>query len=70
MQLSEGLQFPRTNIFIFPSSHTQLKVQGKIGYMVWLKQATIRPRTIALKEKIKTASRCEISHLYNLMMQL
>jgi hypothetical protein len=38
--------------------------------MVWLEQATIMPRTITLKEKIKTASRYEISDLYNLMIQL
>jgi hypothetical protein len=50
------------HILVFPSSHTQLIIKGKIGYMFRLEQAIIRSITRTL-EGNKTASRCEISDL-------
>jgi hypothetical protein len=37
--------------FYFPSCHTQLTVEGKIGYMFRLEQVIIGPLTIILKKK-------------------
>jgi hypothetical protein len=39
------------DIFLSPSSHTQLKIQGKICYIFRLEQAIIRPITETLKRK-------------------
>jgi hypothetical protein len=50
-----------TDIVLLPSSHIQLPIEDKIGYVFRLEQAIIRPITIALKRKSKTGSRCEIS---------
>jgi hypothetical protein len=50
-------------IYFFPSSHAQLIVHCKIGYMLRPVQAIIRPITIILLRKIKIAIRSEISHL-------
>ena len=44
-----------TDIFLFPSSYTQLTILGKIGYMFRLEQAIVRPVTRILKRKITTA---------------
>jgi len=52
-----AIAHPITDIFIFPSSHTQLTIQGKIGYMLRLEEAIIRAITRIIKRKIKTASR-------------
>jgi len=49
--------------FFFLSSHTQLTVNCKIGYMFRVVQAIIRPITITLQRKIKISIRAEISHL-------
>jgi len=52
------------DIFLFPSSHTQVTIQGTIRYMLHLEKAIIRPIKRTLKRKtFKTASTREILHL-------
>jgi len=44
---------PVTNMFLFPSSYTQLTIQGNISYMFRLEEAIIRPINETIKKKVK-----------------
>jgi hypothetical protein len=53
-----------TDIFIFQSSHTQLTIQGKIGYMCRLEQTFVRP-VIRILKNLKLGSRFFGKHSAN-----